>query len=222
MSEKQNSKNSMTFTFTQENQTRVEKAFDKYPKDHRQSVILYALDLAQRQNGGWLSMPAMEEVAKIIGISPLKVHEVASFYTMFHLNPVGTYHVQVCGTTPCMLRGAEDLIKACQKHLGVGMKEVTKDGLFSMEEVECLGACANAPLVQINDFVFEDMDEQALLSILEKCKKNELPLPFSAKGRTSAAPHHHEKNEPSSRQISSNSPKQDLKETPKQTHGEDA
>lgn len=178
----------MTFAFTKENQKLIEMHLAKYPHDRRQSVLLPLLDLAQRQNGGWLSMPALEAVAEVIGITTLKVYEVASFYSMYHLHPVGKYNIQVCGTTPCMLRGAEGLKEACHKHLGVGDKEVTKDGLFSIEEVECLGACVNAPVVQINDDLFEDLDAPALLAILDQCKSGKMPKPFSAKGRTSAAP----------------------------------
>lgn len=178
----------MSFSFTKENQKLIEKYIGKYPKERRQSALLPLLDIAQRQNGGWLSMPALEAVAEVIGITTLKVFEVASFYTMYHLKPVGKYNIQVCGTTPCMLRGAEGLKEACHKHLGVGDKEVTKDGLFSIEEVECLGACVNAPVVQINDDLFEDLDAPALLAILDQCKAGKMPKGFSAKGRTSAAP----------------------------------
>lgn len=178
----------MTFAFTKENMKLIDGLIAKYPADRRQSALLPVLDIAQRQNGGWLSMPALEAVADVIGIPALKALEVASFYTMYHLEPVGKFHIQVCGTTPCMLRGAEELKDACHKHLGVGDKEVTKDGLFSIEEVECLGACVNAPVVQINDDYFEDLDAPSLIGILDQCKKGKMPKAHSAKGRTSSAP----------------------------------
>ncbi len=182
------------FAFTKNNQKLVEKHLAKYPADHSQSALLPVLDIAQRQNGGWLSFEALEAVAKVLNVSVLKVHEVASFYTMFHLEPVGMYHIQICGTTPCWLRGAEDLREACKKHLSIGLKEVTADGLFSLEEVECLGACVNAPVVQINDTYFEDLDHNSVIELIEKCrtenqiKKGQTPEPYSAIGRQASAP----------------------------------
>ncbi len=163
------------FAFSPENQVRVAEHLKKYPSDRSQSALLPLLDLAQRQNGGWLSYEALEAVANVLHIPVLKVHEVASFYSMYHLEPVGTYHIQVCGTTPCWLRGAESVRDACKKHLGVGMKEVTGDGLFSLEEVECLGACVNAPVVQINDTYFENLDEKSVVALLKTCAKEGLP-----------------------------------------------
>ncbi len=178
----------ITFEFTKSNLKEIQKHINKYPKGREQSALLPVLDIAQRQNGGWLSQACLEAVGKILNISPFKAYEVASFYSMFHLKPVGKYHVQVCGTTPCMLRGAEALCARAQKHLNVGMKEVTSDGMFSIEEIECVGACVNAPVVQINDDYFEDLTEEALVEILEQCKKDKMPKPFSAIGRVSSAP----------------------------------
>jgi len=179
---------SQSFSFTKENLKTIEKHMGKYPKGREQSALLPMLDIAQRQNGGWLSYACLEAVAKLLNLSPLKVHEVASFYSMFHLDPVGKYHVQVCGTTPCMLRGAEALCERAKKHLGIELKEVTSDGLFSIEEVECLGGCVNAPIVQINDDYFEDLTEDALVDILDKCRGGKMPKPFSAAGRMGSAP----------------------------------
>ena len=185
-SQKQTS--TMAFVFSKENQGKIQTILNKYPPERGQSAMLPLLDLAQRQNGGWLSLPALEAVSDVLCIGVLQVWEVASFYTMFHLSPVGKYHVQVCGTTPCMLRGAENIKATCHKHLSVEDKQVTHDGVFSVEEVECLGACVNAPIVQINDHLFEDMDEESMMQLLETCRKNGLPDPYSAKGRTSAEP----------------------------------
>lgn len=178
----------MSFAFFEENEGLIQTILEKYPAARRQSAMLPLLDLAQRQNGGWLSMPALEAVANVLGVGVLKVWEVASFYTMFHLNPVGKYHVQVCGTTPCMLRGAESVKAACHAYLGVGDKAITLDGLFSMEEVECLGACVNAPVVQINDALFEDLDEVSMMHLLKTCREKGLPNAYSARGRISSAP----------------------------------
>ncbi|MBX9976705.1 MAG: NADH-quinone oxidoreductase subunit NuoE [Alphaproteobacteria bacterium] len=176
------------FTFTNAHKKLIEEHMAKYPSDKRQSALLPVLDIAQRQNGGWLSMDALTAVADVVGISVLKAHEVASFYTMYHLKPVGKYHIQVCGTTPCWLRGAEGVRDVCTKHLKIGMKEVTKDGLFSIEEVECLGACVNAPVVQINDNYFEDLDEASVIALIDTCKKEGLPHSYSAVGRHASEP----------------------------------
>jgi NADH-quinone oxidoreductase subunit E len=147
------------------------RALAKYPEGRKASAVIPLLDLAQRQVGaetgtqGWLPIPVIEFVAAECGLPPIRAMEVASFYTMFNLVPVGKYHVQVCGTTPCMLRGSDDVLKACYAK---GMKKgyTTADGLFTLTEVECLGACANAPMVQINDDNFEDLTEQSMTEVL--------------------------------------------------------
>ena len=182
----------MSFTFTSENSQKIEEICTHYPADRRQSALLPVLDMAQRQNGGWLSHDALEAVADIIGISVLKVYEVATFYSMYHLKPVGKYHIQWCGTTPCWLRGAQDVATACQKHLGLENSghdvAMTQDGLFSMQEVECLGACVNAPIIQINDDFFEDLDEKSAVALLDACRNTGLPKPYSALQRQCSAP----------------------------------
>lgn len=182
----------MSFAFTPENQKHIETICARYPVDRRQSALLPVLDIAQRQNGGWLSHPVLEAVADVIQIPVLKVYEVASFYTMYQLKPVGKYHIQWCGTTPCWLRGAADVAHACRKHLGLEDSghsiAITGDGLFSMQEVECLGACANAPIIQINDDFFEDLDETSAVALLKTCKEKGLPKPYSAKKRLSSEP----------------------------------
>lgn len=155
------------FKFTEENLKKIAHHISKYPEGRQLSAMLPTLDIAQRQNGGWLSQSALEEVARVLGTVPIRVHEVASFYSMYNLSPVGKYHLQVCGTTPCWLRGAQDLKSACQRKLGISEGETTQDGLFTLSEVECLGACVNAPMVQINDDYFEDLTPDSFEAILD-------------------------------------------------------
>lgn len=159
------------FKFTDENLKQIEAHIAKYPKGRQLSAMLPVLDIAQRQNGGWLSQDILEEVAVLLGTVPIRVHEVASFYSMFNLAPVGKYHIQVCGTTPCWLRGAAELKSFCQKKLSVSDGEVSSDGLFTVSEVECLGACVNAPIVQINDDYFEDLTVDSLGKIIDGLTK---------------------------------------------------
>ena len=157
----------MTFTFTPENQTKAEAYIKQYPEGRQASAILPLLDLAQRQSGGWLPHPAIEAVALMLGVPLIKALEVASFYTMLNLKPVGAFRVQICGTTPCWLREAEDLKTACEKHLKIKMGETTKDQKFTLQEVECLGACINAPVVQINDEYYENLSLEGLIQLLK-------------------------------------------------------
>jgi NADH-quinone oxidoreductase E subunit len=146
------------------------------------------LDLAQRQSGGWVPRAAMDHVAGILDMAPIRVYEVATFYTMFHLEPVGKYHLQVCRTSPCWLRGADQMTETCKRKLGIGLKETTKDGLFSLIEVECLGACVNAPVVQINDDLYEDLDAKKLEALLDALARGEKPKMGSQIGRQGSAP----------------------------------
>jgi NADH-quinone oxidoreductase subunit E len=155
------------FAFDADNQARAETFVARYPEGRQQSAVIALLDLAQRQNGGWLSREAIEYVANFLEMAPIRVHEVASFYTMFNLKPVGKHLIQVCRTTPCWLRGAADITKTCCDKLGVGLKENTEDGLFTVVEVECLGACANAPMVQINDLYYEDLTPERMAEIID-------------------------------------------------------
>ncbi|MEN8237361.1 MAG: NADH-quinone oxidoreductase subunit NuoE [Pseudomonadota bacterium] len=168
---------SETFTFTAENQKQVQKILARYPVGRQKSAILPLLDMAQRQCGGWLPQPTLEHVADLLGLSPMHVYEVASFYTMFHLKPVGKYHVQVCTTTPCWLRGSDDVVKLCQKKLGIKLGETTPDTAFSLSGVECLGACANAPMMQINDDYYEDLTSENIEKILDELKSGNPPKP---------------------------------------------
>jgi NADH-quinone oxidoreductase subunit E len=159
------------FQFTSENQGKAEVCLSKYPSTHRQSALVPLLDLAQRQCGGWLPQPAIVTVAEIVGIPYLKALEVASFYSMFNLKPIGHYHVQICGTTPCWLKGSNEIQQACKQHLGIELKETTADQLFTLREVECLGACIKAPMVQINDDFYEDLTPESIVEILQKLAK---------------------------------------------------
>jgi len=165
----------------------------RYPEGRQASAVMPLLDLAQRQVGeetntqGWLPIPVMERVARQLGMAYIRVLEVASFYTMYNLAPVGRYHVQVCGTTPCMLRGSDDVFAACKNH-GLQKGKTTPDGLFTLTEVECLGACANAPMVQINDDNFEDLDYDRMTAVLDALARGESPKPGPQIDRQTSAP----------------------------------
>ncbi len=160
--------------------TRAKELISHYPDGRQQSAVMYLLDLAQRQVGaetqtqGWLPVPVIEFVARELGMAYMRVYEVVSFYTMYNMAPVGRYHVQVCGTTPCMLRGSDDVLAAC-KNKGLVKGKTTPDGLFTLTEVECLGACANAPMVQINDDNYEDLDYDKTVAILEALSEGKQP-----------------------------------------------
>ena len=147
-----------------------------------------AAGLALRQAGGWLPKAAMDHVAEVLDMAPIRVYEVATFYSMFNLKPVGRHLIQVCRTTPCWLRGADDLTHACQKKLGIDLRETTPDGQFTLVEVECLGACVNAPVVQINDDFYEDLDPARLEALLDALARGEKPKPGSQIGRQGSAP----------------------------------
>ena len=181
------------FAWTEANAARAREIVAKYPAGRQMSASIPFLDLAQRQVGaetgtqGWLPIPVMEFVARQLDMPYVRVLEVATFYTMFNLAPVGKFHVQVCGTTPCMLRGAEDLISAC-KARGMKKGQTTADGLFTLTEVECLGACANAPMVQINDDNYEDLTEESMAAILDALARGETPKPGPQVNRQTSCP----------------------------------
>ncbi len=180
--------NNDDFRFSDENAAKVERILAKYPANQRQSGVLPLLDIAQRQNGNWLSRAAIQHVADVIGMPLMRVYEVASFYTMFNLKPVGKHLVQVCRTTPCWLRGSDAIEKACKKHLGIGVGETTPDGKFTLVEVECLGACVNAPVVQINDHYYEDLTEENLIEVLDSLAKGRKTKVGSQVGRQGSSP----------------------------------
>lgn len=163
------------FTFHADNIKKAEKYIKKYPLGQERSAIKALLDLAQRQEDvdgtkGWLSNGKIEYVADFLKMPVVKVYEVASFYTMFNLKPVGTHHIKVCGTVPCCLVGSEDIRKTCEDELGIKVGETTKDKLFTLDEVECLGACVNAPVVQIGDDYFEDLNKDSMRLIINNLK----------------------------------------------------
>lgn len=175
------------FAFTPENLDWAKAEIKKYPEGRQASAVLSLLWRAQEQMGGWISEPALRAVADMLGMAYIRVYEIVTFYTMFNLAPVGRYYVQVCGTTPCMLRGAEDIKDACRKHIGP-KETVSKDGMFSWTEVECLGACVNAPMAQINKYYYEDLTPENFESILKKLRKGEHVEPGPQNGRTTSAP----------------------------------
>jgi len=176
-----------TFAFRPETEEKIAFWRAKYPAEKQRSAVIPLLWLAQKDNNGWLSEPAMREVADRLQMPYIRVYEVATFYTMFRLQPVGKYHVQLCGTTPCQLRGADKLKEVCKKEIGDKMY-VTDDGRLSWEEVECLGACVNAPMVQINDDYYEDLTPESLTQILGKLKNGVEPTPGPQVDRVNSAP----------------------------------
>jgi NADH-quinone oxidoreductase E subunit len=176
-----------TFEFTPENLERAKGHIAKYPPGRQASAVLPLLWIAQEQEG-WLPRAAMDHVAGILGMAPIRVYEVATFYTMFNLRPVGRYLLQACTTTPCWLRGSDDVVRACERKLGIGIGGTTPDGLFTLIEVECLGACVNAPILQVNDDFYEDLDGPATEALLDALRDGKPPPPGSMTGRHGSEP----------------------------------
>ena len=177
------------FAFSAENLEWAQATIAKYPDGRQASAVIPLLWRAQEQNDGWLSEPAIRCVAELLNMPRIRVYEVATFYTMFQLSPVGrNAHVQVCGTTPCMLRGAEDLMNVCRRRIAAEQHEVSEDGKFSWEEMECLGACVNAPLIQVGENVYEDLTPEDLETILDQFAKGETPKAGPRIDRVFAAP----------------------------------
>lgn len=183
--------------FSFKDEAAVQEVIGRYPAGRQKSAIMPLLDLAQRQvgeeganakppYGGWIPRAAMDEIARIVEEPPMAVYEVATFYSMYNLAPVGKYLVQVCTTTPCWLCGSAKVVDAIEKNLGVHMGESTKDGLFTAMEVECLGACANAPMIQINDDFYEDLTPETTNALLENLKQGIVPTPGPQNGRNKA------------------------------------
>jgi len=158
----------INFSFNAENLIKAQNIIAKYPVEGKRSAILPLLDLAQRQMNGWLPVTCIEYVANFLDMPFIRAYEVATFYTMFNLKPVGKYHIQVCSTTPCWLRGSDQIMKACQERLGITCGSITDDQQFSLVETECLGACVNAPIVQINDDYFENLTEEKMAEIINR------------------------------------------------------
>ncbi|MBS0222592.1 MAG: NADH-quinone oxidoreductase subunit NuoE [Proteobacteria bacterium] len=168
-----------SFAFTSEYLEKAKALIAKYPQGRQASAVIGVLDLAQRQQG-WLPRVAMDEVAKLLDMAPIRVYEIATFYTMFQLRPKGKYLLQVCTTTPCWLRGSDGVMKAC--------REAADGETFSVQEVECLGGCVNAPVVQINDDFYEDLDEASMRKLLDAFRRGEIPKPGPQVDRQASAP----------------------------------
>ena len=160
----------------------------KYPKDKQQSAVMALLYIAQKQNNNWIPLAAMKCIGKFLDMPYIKVYEVATFYTMYNLSPVGKYFIQVCTTTPCMIRGAYKLVEACKEKISENDNELSKNKSCSWMEVECLGACVNAPMMQINNDYYEDLDKEKTLEIFDKILSGETPKPGSYRGRRNNEP----------------------------------
>ena len=161
-----------TFNFSSENLVKAKKIIKMYPSNFKESSIMPLLSMAQAQNQGWLPKKAIEYVSNFIEVPEIKVLEIATFYSMYNLSPVGKFHIEVCTTTPCMLRGSDPMLDLCKKKFGLEIDGITDDGLFSLGRVECLGACVNAPVVKINENYYEDLDSESLNKILDSLKMN--------------------------------------------------
>ncbi len=176
------------FEFNEKSLEKAKKIISNYPKGKQQSAVMALLYIAQRQNNNWIPLSAMKYIAKFLDMPYIKVYEVATFYTMYNLAPVGEHFFQVCTTTPCMIRGAYKLIEVCKNKISQNESEISSDGKISWMEVECLGACVNSPMMQINDDYFEDLDEKKLETIIENIRQNKKIEPGSYKGRKSSEP----------------------------------
>ena len=177
-----------SFEFTKENKEAAKKILKKYPDNRKKSAVMPFLYLAQRQNKNWIPLTAMKYIAKYLEMPYIKVYEVATFYTMYNLAPVGKYFVQVCTTSPCLIRGADKLVKVCKEKISKKESTLSVNKLCSWLEVECLGACVNAPMMQINDDYYEDLDENNTIKILDSLLADKPIKPKSFRNRTSSAP----------------------------------
>ena len=181
------------FEFTLDNLEKVKKIIKKYPDGKQQSAVMPLLYLAQKQNNNWIPLTAIKYIGKLLEMPYIKVYEVATFYTMYNLTPVGNHFIQVCTTTPCMIRGAYKLVEACKEKISPNENELSKDKSCSWMEVECLGACVNAPMIQINNDYYEDLDKEKTLKIIDQILKGETPKPGSYRGRLNAEPENNRK-----------------------------
>ena len=182
-----------TFEFSHSSLEAVKAVIAKYPKGKQQSAVMALLYIAQRQNNNWIPLAAMKYIAQFLDMPYIKVYEVATFYSMYNLSPVGKFFIQVCTTTPCMIRGANKLVEACKEKISENESELLKDKNCSWMEVECLGACVNAPMMQINDDYYEDLDKEKTIEIFEKILKGETPKPGSYRGRLNTEPENNRK-----------------------------
>ena len=181
------------FEFSAENLLISKKIIKNYPEGRQQSSVMALLYLAQKQNSNWIPLVALKYIAKLLEMPYIKVYEVATFYSMYNLSPVGNYFIQVCTTTPCMIRGAYKLIEACKEKISNNQNELSNDKSCSWVEVECLGACVNAPLMQINDDYYEDLNKEKTLKIIDQILNGESPIPGSYRGRLNSEPENNRK-----------------------------
>ena len=181
------------FEFTSDNLEKARKVIKKYPDGQQQSAVMSLLYLVQKQNNNWIPLAAIKYIGKLLEMPYIKVYEVATFYTMYNLTPVGHHFIQVCTTTPCMIRGAYKLVEACKEKISPNENELSKDNNCSWMEVECLGACVNAPMMQINDDYYEDLDKGKTLKIIDQILKGETPKPGSYRGRLNTEPENNRK-----------------------------
>ncbi len=181
------------FLFTDKNLIEAQNIIAKYPNGKQQSAVMSLLYLAQRQNNNWIPLAAMKYIANFLKMPYIKVYEVATFYSMYNLAPVGKHFIQVCTTTPCMIRGAYKLVEACKEKISDKQNELSNDNSCSWVEVECLGACANAPMMQINDDYYEDLDKENVLKIIEQIINGQNPKPGSYRGRLNSEPENNRK-----------------------------
>ena len=177
-----------TFKFNDKSMEAANKIVSNYPDGKQQSAVMALLYIAQRQNDNWIPLQAMKYIAKFLDMPYIKVYEVATFYSMYNLSPVGKYFFQVCTTTPCMLRGAYDLVKVCKNKISEKENVLSEDGKISWMEVECLGACVNAPMMQVNEDYYEDLNDKKLEEIIETIYQNKTPKPGSYSGRINSEP----------------------------------
>ena len=182
-----------TFEFNSESLAEANNIIKKYPKGKQQSAVMSLLYIAQKQNDNWIPLSAMKYIGKFLDMPYVKVYEVATFYTMYNLTPVGKHFIQVCTTTPCMIRGAYKIVEACKEKISENENELVKEKNCSWMEVECLGACINAPMMQINDDYYEDLDKEKTLEILDIILKGETPKPGSYRGRINNEPENNRK-----------------------------
>ena len=176
------------FKFSSENFKKAEEILKRYPKENKKSAVMPFLYLAQKQNSNWIPLAAMKYIAKFLSMPYISVYEVATFYTMYNLAPVGKHFVQVCTTTPCLIRGADKIVTLCKEKISPNENELSKEGSCSWMEVECLGACVNAPMIQINDNYYEDLDEKSTKEVLESLINDKPLAPGSFRGRKNTAP----------------------------------
>ena len=181
------------FEFTNENLNLANKIVLNYPSGKKKSAVMALLYIAQKQNDNWIPLAAMKYIAKFLNMPYIKVYEVATFYSMYNLSPVGKYFVQVCTTTPCMIRGANKLVEACKEKISENESELLSGKNCSWMEVECLGACVNAPMMQINDHYYEDLDKEKTIEIFNKILKDQTPKPGSYRGRLNTEPENNRK-----------------------------